>query len=343
MVGSKLFRLNLLLIGIFFCGCQPAEPVLSSVNAAPQLNGQEIVYVQNEQIYLYLSASQANLALTQSGSNSAPLLSPDQQSILYLSREDLYTKFWQYNLITQQANLITATKSQPNFISLSPTGNFLLYLDQGDLFLLDLGQGLSERVDSVVTYPAWSPHGDEFIYLKDGHQLFRVNFASLAEREATEIINRPLQAPRYLTKQTLLFAQATAEGYDLISYNIFNQTTLILLSLPNSITQAQLLLSPQKDKAVFSFIDNPESLQRVNWLINLTTNESRTIVPAGFDLFWGGTDQVLYYHYNEVEAAGGLARNLYRFQLDRRKKELIINQAAAAVFANQLESNTNYY
>ncbi len=201
---------------IFILGCQEEVRTADLQTVVYQVTGQEELGVIDDQVYI----DDRQLTFDEY-QNYSPTWIPGTKKIVYLSKQDQYTKFFWLDPSNLEIEFITATKGDPQDLLPSPKKSLLLYTENNYLYLLDLSEEVTIKIDSQATLATWSPYGDALAYLKDGET---IKYTSLNKQnkisDSKELYQGEIISIDFYNKQNLTIAENTESGYNSFKLNI---------------------------------------------------------------------------------------------------------------------------
>ena len=246
-------KILLLTIPLLFLGAFCSGPDYETIEngQAPTAVGADLAFIRDNQLFAAQSSNAEEIQLT-SGIDSkfGPAFFPSRFEVMYLKSDPPYSQFIKYNLKTGEEEFIYATKGEPNYYEFSPNGQFALFKEDGELFLLDIELEEAAQVATHVLDAAWSPDSKSFVYTNDEGELFIREF-NVKEKinEPEEIYKGEPRVPQYLDPSKLVFEECQEDKCKLIEFDLYRrEKSKDIITFDNDGDKNPVLLvSPNKD------------------------------------------------------------------------------------------------
>lgn len=222
-------------------------------------------------------------ALTYSGSDTSPSVSPSGELIAFRSDRDGTPRIWLKQL--KGGNEIALTTGPDDLPRFSPDGSFLLFVRNegaaGSLYRIPVLGGDTRKIIDDVRSADWAPDGNRIAFIRwtagsgipDSH-FFIVNRDGSSSTEIAAIKERQLSSVRWSPDGRLLLATVLTQG------NYGSRDAIALIDVEN-----------KKAKWILSTFSPTSAI----W--NGTSNEIMYFVPeTGVALFQLRGDSTLYLH-----------------------------------------------
>jgi hypothetical protein len=330
IIRNKIFFLLFLLL--FLSGCSSVDTI--NINSSATYDGQEILFVKNQEIYAVDADGQNLLNISQNDSNNFfPFWLKQKEVMLFVSEKDDFYRIWKKDLVNNSSDLLWGSKLEPKFISLSPDHNWLIYAEEKTCFLFSIKNKSAQKIADVCDYVAWSDSSRSFVY-QQGDTLYLREFNINQQLgEASELFKSVALGAIFLDQKNLLFETVDPESetakYDLYRFSLDSKILTAVTNLDFSLAQkAQLALSPDKSQLLYNRTDNNTSMPSA-WLVNISQTPAlaKLVLNNAQEIIWQADSGGFYYIINELDENGDLVENFYRCTKDGLNKEKIQDNA----------------
>lgn len=303
----SLFTLGLFVIGVVaLSGCDLLPVVTTPVTETTQtfvVPTSAIIYQQAGQIWLAeADGSNPQAVSSPAASTYHPTWVPHTDSIIYGIVHEPYFELWLHNLGTGKLQLLTAGRIAQEQIAVAPNGQYVTYIADTELYLLDLVELTTTRLDEHTTFASWSPDSRIIVFSTTDNRLLQRQFRATGELDSAEVLLDQFAAwPSWPNKHSVQFVTThtsdsttlvTLEEYDLTTAT---QTTLVTFSNTTVTDIAQLSTVANTSVLVLLVDGTLNQYQIVRELDNQTDSQPKLLAldVSGYSL--ASNDDLLYY------------------------------------------------
>lgn len=326
-------RILLILFILFFsAGC--ASDNINNTDSAVTYSGQELLFVQNAQVYAADLDGQNSINVSNhDGNNFSPLWLKEKEAIMFVSEKDGFYEIWQKNLLSGDSNILWGSKLAPKFTSLSPDHNWLIYAEEKTCFLFNMNTKNAQKIADRCDHVAWSSQSRSFIY-QEGDTIYLREFNIKQELSAAKELFKGLaRGTIFLDQKSLIFetidTEPDATKYDLYKFSLDTKILTAVTNLDFSAADnIDLQLSPDGTQLIYNRVDSATKIPSA-WLVNVvqTPALAKLVLNNALEIIWQKDNTSIYYVINELDEESNNIPNIFRASKDGLNKEKIQDDA----------------
>ncbi|MFH1456708.1 MAG: hypothetical protein ABIF17_01175 [Patescibacteria group bacterium] len=301
-------------------------------NSVIDYSNYDLAFVRDNTIYLGELNTQNEIGLNFTNTYS-PAFFPSNFDIIFLKNEEPYKKFIKFNLKTGEEEFIYATKENPDYFTISPNSKYLLYLENQDLYLLDLNEKEVKKVGEKIKDPSWAGDSKSFTYVKEDGQVFIQEFSVKEELEESEKIwPKNARSPVFISSSLIVFEECAEEKCTIIKYDLYRSEKQkdVYVSDLRETEDIKLTLSPNLKYLLYEKIDPVTELPQIE-VISIDSGEKINSFKNAFDAIWTKDAKEIIFSRSELDEQGKISKNIYLSDFNGTETKSVSNGENPAI------------
>ena len=331
-------KILLLIIPFLFLGAFCTGPEVEKIEELEKKSavGSNISFIKDNQLTVFNSATNKETELTTSQDfKYAPAFFPSRFEVMFLKSEEPYTQFIKYDLKTGNQEFIYASKNEPEYYEFSSNGKYILFIENEELFLLNLNTKEASKIATDVKLTTWSPDSKSFIYLDTDGELFLLEFnVHEVVGKAESIYKGPIDVPVFLEADKLIFEECTDKKCKLYEFDLYKRekSREIISTEFTRNGNSKLLLSPNKNYLAYTKID-PHTDSSVINVISYPKGDIIAKYDYAQNPFWLKDKDSLIFSKKELDEFDNFRENTYLVNIGEEPYQITVDSISPVTTA----------